>query len=205
MQAAESGYAGDYHEYTLDHTVDLASGTLLRAALFAEQSLPCQRQYLFEGSRLRANPGMVPITERSYGTEAPTPVRSTLAFKSDRALPAGTLRFLQNASDGVPEFIGEDTLGHTPRGQAVTAALGNSFDLRGERKRTDFQFDKDHRTPERIVCHPRQQRRQRRRSVIREIPIAGRSGHPAIVIKYEKRSADTINSLPTCPPAAVLK
>jgi hypothetical protein len=194
MQATESGYAGDYHEYTLDHTVDLASGTLLRAALFAEQSLPCQRQYLFEGSRLRANPGMVPITERSYGAEAPMPVRSTLAFKSDRALPSGTLRFLQNASDGVPEFIGEDTLGHTPRGQPVTVALGNSFDLRGERKQTDFQFDKDHRTlSESFAIRVSNGGSGAQAVTIREHPYRWTQWTISqSSVKYEKRSADTI-------------
>ena len=147
MQAEESGMAGDYHEYSVDTPVDLAAGTLLRVALFAAQTLPCQRQYSFEASHLRANPGMAPITERGYGgTEQGAAVRSMLAFRSERALPAGTLRILQNASDGTPEFIGEDALAHMPRGQNVNVELGNAFDLRGERKQTDFQFDKEHRT-----------------------------------------------------------
>src|SRR6202007_2605510 len=80
------------------------------------------------------------------GDETSHPARSTLAFKGDRALPAGTLRILQNAAAGAPEFIGEDTLGHTPPGQTVAVELGNAFDLRGERRQTDFQFDKEHRT-----------------------------------------------------------
>jgi len=146
LQADETGTAGDYHEYQIDNPVDLASGALLRAALFPAQTLACQRQYLFEGSRLRANPGMAPITDRNYGIDAAPPIRSTLAFKTDRALPAGRLRILQNASDGTPEFTGEDDIGHTPRGESVMVQLGNAFDLRGERKQTDFVVDKDHRT-----------------------------------------------------------
>jgi len=147
LQAGDSGSAGDYHEYTLSNPVDLASGTLLRAALFPAQTLACQRQYVFEGSRLRANPGMAPISDRGYGGgESPPPIRPTLSFKSDRAMPAGRLRIVETASDGSPEFTGEDDLGHTPRGEQVTMQLGNAFDLRGERKQTDFQVDKDHRT-----------------------------------------------------------
>ncbi len=194
MQAIESGPVGDYHEYTLDQTVDLASGTLLRAALFAEQSLPCQRQYLFEGSHLRANPGMAPITDRGYGTEQPSPVRSTLAFKSERALPAGTLRILQDASDGTPEFVGEDNLGHTPRGQSVAVELGNSFDLRGERKQTDFQFDKDHRTlSESFSIKMGNGGTAAQTVVIREHPYRWTQWTiQQSSVKYEKRSADTI-------------
>jgi hypothetical protein len=137
---------------------------------------------------------MVPITERSYGAEAPMPVRSTLAFKSDRALPSGTLRFLQNASDGVPEFIGEDTLGHTPRGQPVTVALGNSFDLRGERKQTDFQFDKDHRTlSESFAIRVSNGGSGAQAVTIREHPYRWTQWTISqSSVKYEKRSADTI-------------
>jgi len=194
MQAVESGQVGDYHEYTLDQTVDLASGTLLRAALFAEQSLPCQRQYLFEGSRLRANPGMAPITDRGYGTEQPSPVRSTLALKSERALPAGTLRILQSASDGAPEFVGEDNLGHTPRGQSVSLELGTAFDLRAERKQTDFQFDKDHRTlSESFSIKIGNGGTAAQTVVIREHPYRWTQWTiPQSSVKYEKRSADTI-------------
>jgi hypothetical protein len=61
-------------------------------------------------------------------------------------MPAGRLRILETASDGSAEFTGEDDIGHTPRGELVTMQLGNAFDLRGERKQTDFQIDKDHRT-----------------------------------------------------------
>ncbi|HZX89098.1 MAG TPA: DUF4139 domain-containing protein [Rudaea sp.] len=147
LQAGDSGSAGDYHEYTLSNPVDLANGTLLRAALFPAQTIACQRQYVFEGSRLRANPGMAPISDRGYGSgESPPPIQSTLSFKSDRAMPAGRLRILETASDGSAEFTGEDDIGHTPRGELVTMQLGNAFDLRGERKQTDFQIDKDHRT-----------------------------------------------------------
>lgn len=147
LQANDSGAAGDYHEYTLDSPVDLASGTQLRAALFPAQTIACQRQYIFEGSRLRANPGMAPISDRGYGSGEPPPaIRSTLTFKAERALPAGRVRILQTAGDGAAEFTGEDDIGHTPRGESVAMQLGNAFDLHGERKQTDFQLDKDHRT-----------------------------------------------------------
>lgn len=146
LQAGESGMVGDYHEYALDRAVDLANGTLTRAALFPEQPLPCRREYVFEGSHARVNPGMAPITDRGYGSEAPAPVRSTLSFKPERALPAGRLRILQAAADAAPEFVGEDSIGHTPKGEPVNIELGNAFDLRGERRQTDFQVDKDHRT-----------------------------------------------------------
>lgn len=194
LQAEEGGGVGDYHEYTLDSHVDLPSGVLLRASLFSAPALPCQRQFLYEGSRLRANPGMTPLTDRNYGAGEQSTVRSTLAFKNERALPAGTLRILQNGADGTPEFIGEDALGHVPRGQGVAIELGNAFDLRGERRQTDFQFDKEHRTLS--------------ESFATKLGNGGSSAQSVVVrehlyrwnqwsitqssLKYEKRSSDTV-------------
>ena len=195
IQAVDTGNAGDYHEYTLDAPVDLASGSLLRVALFPAQPLPCRRQYLFEASRLRANPGMAPITERSYGLDEHLPVRSTLGLHIDRALPAGRVRVIEDASDGAPEFVGEDQIGHTPRGEPITIDLGDAFDLRGERSQTDYRIDKDKRTLDESFA----------------IGLVNRSAHAQTVTlrehlyrwtqwnivqsstKYEKRNADTVD------------
>ncbi len=46
------------------------------------------------------------------------------------------------------EFVGEDTIEHTPRNEAVRLNLGNAFDLTGDRKRTDFSVDQTRRNME---------------------------------------------------------
>ena len=61
------------------------------------------------------------------------------------ALPAGKLRFYRRDSDGQLQFVGENTIDHTPRKETVRVTTGNSFDLVGERKQTDFRVDtRDH-------------------------------------------------------------
>ncbi|MEI8283254.1 MAG: DUF4139 domain-containing protein, partial [Armatimonadota bacterium] len=37
------------------------------------------------------------------------------------------------------QFIGEDQIGHTPRDEKITLNVGRSFDVRADRKRTDFK------------------------------------------------------------------
>jgi hypothetical protein len=56
-------------------------------------------------------------------------------------LPKGKLRFYRKDSDGSLEFTGESLIDHTPKDETIRVYTGNSFDLSGERKRTNFQID----------------------------------------------------------------
>jgi hypothetical protein len=55
------------------------------------------------------------------------------------ALPAGKLRFYRRDDDGQLQFVGENTIDHTPRNETVRVTTGNAFDLVGERKQTNFK------------------------------------------------------------------
>ncbi len=57
------------------------------------------------------------------------------------ALPAGKLRFYRRDTDGQLQFVGENTIDHTPRNETIRVTTGNSFDLVGERKQTNFRVD----------------------------------------------------------------
>ena len=41
------------------------------------------------------------------------------------------------------EFIGEDSVDHTPKDEVLNLYMGNAFDIVGERKRKDFKCDYD--------------------------------------------------------------
>ena len=58
------------------------------------------------------------------------------------ALPKGKLRFYRRGDDGQLEFTGENEIDHTPRNETIRVKTGNSFDLVGERKATDFKTDR---------------------------------------------------------------
>jgi len=57
------------------------------------------------------------------------------------ALPAGKLRFYRRDADSQLQFVGENTIDHTPRNETIRVTTGNSFDLVGERKQSDFRVD----------------------------------------------------------------
>ncbi|WP_379921071.1 DUF4139 domain-containing protein [Erythrobacter sp. R86502] len=67
--------------------------------------------------------------------EQPINVQSRIAFSTSGdqglgdALPAGTVRFYQKDREGVPQFIGENAIGHTPMGSDLSLVTGDAFDI----------------------------------------------------------------------------
>ena len=55
--------------------------------------------------------------------------------------PQTKLRFYRRDDDGQLQFVGENTIDHTPRNETVRVTTGNSFDLVSERKQTNFHVD----------------------------------------------------------------
>jgi hypothetical protein len=71
-----------------------------------------------------------------------------LEFKNEKQvglgvpLPAGRIRVSKlDSADGSLEFVGEDTIDHTPKDEKVRIKLGSAFDVVGERRQVDFAID----------------------------------------------------------------
>ena len=60
-------------------------------------------------------------------------------------LPKGKLRFYRRDTDGQLEFVGENTIDHTPKDETIRVYTGNAFDVVGERKRTNFHVESSQR------------------------------------------------------------
>ena len=85
--------------------------------------------------------------EQGWGTSDNKKVLVQREFKNAEtnqlgiALPKGKLRFYRRDDGGQLQFVGENEIDHTPRNETVRVTTGNSFDLVGERKQTDFHVD----------------------------------------------------------------
>ncbi len=54
-------------------------------------------------------------------------------------LPKGTVRVYKQDSDGSLQFVGEDSIEHTPKDETIKIKLGEAFDVVGTRKQTDWK------------------------------------------------------------------
>ena len=60
--------------------------------------------------------------------------------KLGMALPKGTVRvFKEDSADGSLEFLGEDSIDHTPKDENVTLGTGNAFDISADKIATNFR------------------------------------------------------------------
>jgi hypothetical protein len=55
-------------------------------------------------------------------------------------LPGGIVRLYKSDSHGLSQFLGSDTIDHTPRNQPVRLHLGDSFDVTARKRQTDFHI-----------------------------------------------------------------
>lgn len=145
----------DYHQYSLERTVDLADGAMQQWALFPlVEGIPCRKELVYRGARVTPLAGLrSPITDPSYGTSADPGVQASVEFQNSaenglgRALPAGRVRVHTTDGEG-GAFVGEDRIDHTAENESVRLRLGRAFDIVGERTQVDFQVDNERRVLE---------------------------------------------------------
>jgi len=156
MQAAEApAVAGfvqkdffEFHLYTLGRPTTLPNNSTKQIELFDQaKQIPAKKILLYYGAPI---PYVYPsaYTDRDIGVEMNKKVDVYLEFRNDKQfglgvpLPAGRIRVSQlDKADDSLEFIGEDTIDHTPKDELVRVKLGSAFDVVGERRQVDFAVD----------------------------------------------------------------
>jgi len=150
--AAAGGFAQkdffEFHLYTLGRPTTLPNNSTKQIELFDQaRQIPAKKVLLYYGA---VQPYFYPspYTDRNVGVETNKKVDVYLEFKNDKQfglgvpLPAGRLRVSQlDKADGSLEFIGEDTIDHTPKDEQVRVKLGSAFDVVGERRQVSFSVD----------------------------------------------------------------
>jgi len=154
MDEVSSGFAEkeffEYHLYTLGRPTTLLDNSTKQIELFPiARNAPCERKLVYYGLQAGLSGfGATPATDRNYGIAPNRKVDIYLGFRNgaDQSLgmplPAGRVRVSKvDPADRTLEFIGEDTIDHTPKDEHVLLRLGSAFDVVGERKQVDFKVD----------------------------------------------------------------
>lgn len=137
----------DYHLYTLDRPVDLKDRQIKQINLFERDGVPVERLY-----RLRADAAVARSGDGLLPVEVAYRFRNDKDAGLDLPLPAGIFR-VYGDSDGGRQLLGEDSIDHTPKGEAVRLTVGRAFDVVGERvvERTERLGERGQRLVVKVV------------------------------------------------------
>ena len=118
----------EYHMYTLERKTDIKNNETKQISLLKATGIPLRKEYVFEDSGYywnRKTDSRVKVIV-SFGNSAV----NNLGIP----LPAGIVRVYKKDSQGKLQFIGEDSIAHTPKNEKVRLFLGYAFDIVAEKK-----------------------------------------------------------------------
>lgn len=136
----------EFHLYTLARATTLRDRETKQVEFARAESVKAPAIYIYDGAEGHSYYG-IRNNDPSYGVSANKKVCVYREFVNSEtnklgiALPKGKLRFYRRGDDDQLEFIGENEIDHTSRNETIRVKTGNSFDLVGERKATDFKAD----------------------------------------------------------------
>ncbi len=141
----------EYHLYKLPRNINLPNNSTKQIQLLNNTNgVNCKRTLVFNGSGQQHINYHRPITDAGYLRHTEAKVEAFLSFKNSRenklgvALPAGRVRVnMIDPTDGSIEFIGEDSIDHTPKNDRINLKLGHAFDVKGQRIQRNFELTKN--------------------------------------------------------------
>jgi len=149
MEAAVTEKSFDeFHLYTLARATTLRDRETKQVEFVRAESVKAPSVYVYDGAEAGYRFYGGRNNDPGYGTQSNKKVWVMREFVNAEtnhlgvALPKGKLRFYRRGDDGQLEFTGENEIDHTPRNETIRVRTGNSFDLVGERKPTDFKTDR---------------------------------------------------------------
>ncbi len=138
----------DFHLYDLNRQVTLKDRETKQVEFLRAVGIPVTRRYVYDGAQ--NVPGVWPqgeaYTQQNFGSNTKH-VRVDQEFVNSKKnhlgmpLPAGIMRFYRRDNDGQMEFVGENSIGHTPEDEKVHLSTGKAFDVTGDRKQTSFKVN----------------------------------------------------------------
>jgi hypothetical protein len=143
----------EFHLYSLARPTTLHDQEIKQVEFVRSTAIHALRLFVYDGAQVQQYGyyNMEQIRqEQSYGTASNPKVWVMEEFKNADVnhlgipLPKGKLRFYRRDTDGHLEFVGENVIDHTPKDETIRVFTGNSFDVVGERKRTNIRVDSAH-------------------------------------------------------------
>ena len=127
----------EYHLYSFPEPTTVAERETKQMELLSAQGVGTERRLVIDASGSYF-PFYRPVRPGASGEERSAAVVMTVANteanRMGMPLPAGTVRVYTADARGALQFLGEDRIEHTPRGETLRLYVGDAFDVVGTRR-----------------------------------------------------------------------
>jgi hypothetical protein len=128
----------EYHIYTLLRPSTLKNNQTKQISLVAADQVPVKKELVHYGQRQYYS---------SRYSEAVSNLKISVILELQNKkennlgvpLPKGVVRVYKQDAEGSLQFVGEDSIEHTPKDEKIRIKMGNAFDVVGTRKQIDWK------------------------------------------------------------------
>jgi len=127
----------EYHLYTLERPTHLLDKETKQVALLSAEGAAVVKKLVLTGQPhfYRGRYGQLSTNEKvGVFVELENSLKNQLGM----ALPKGTVRLYKADASGALQFVGEDAIDHTPRGEKLSLKVGEAFDVVADRAQKDW-------------------------------------------------------------------
>jgi hypothetical protein len=128
----------EYHIYTLERPATVKDNQTKQISLVTAGDIPVKKELLYTGANFYYYSQYgESMSNQKIGVfvEIQNKKENNLGIP----LPKGTVRVYKADKEGSLQFVGEDSIDHTPKDEKVRIKLGDAFDVVGGRKQTDWK------------------------------------------------------------------
>jgi len=136
-QFAEESFF-EYHLYTLERPTTIKDNQTKQLSLFQAAGIPVRKKLLLVGQPwfYRGQFGTIAQDEKvAVVLELVNAQQDGLGIP----LPKGVVRVYKKDRSGAEQFVGEDSIDHTPKDETVRLKVGEAFDVVADRTQTDYR------------------------------------------------------------------
>lgn len=128
----------EYHIYTLDRRSTIKNNQTKQISLLSAQNIPIKKEFIYSGRDyylLNLYREIIKTDKVGVYIEISNKKENNLGMP----LPKGTIRVYKYDTQGSLQFVGEDSIEHTPKDEKINIKLGDAFDVVASRKQMSYE------------------------------------------------------------------
>jgi hypothetical protein len=127
----------EYHLYTLERKATIKDNQTKQIELLSAEDARTKKTFVVSPQQSYWFYQFTDVEKPKVGVYIS--VENSKQNQMGMPLPKGTVRVYKQDSKGALQFIGEDSIDHTPEDETVRVKMGEAFDVVAERVQTSFQ------------------------------------------------------------------